>query len=88
MRLRQRQRLQGEQLGFRFPRRGRPTRIRVLERCGQLRLGFAGQIKLTRPNYMGLENIEIEQNLVDALQLTLSTAITPEHPITDADVPF
>lgn len=88
MRLRLNQRLQGEQLDFAFPRRGRPTRRKLLERCGQMRLGFDGQINLTRPAYMRLANIEIEENLPDALQLILSTAITPENPITDADVPF
>lgn len=30
--------LRGEQLDFRFPIRGRPTRTRVLERAGQMRL--------------------------------------------------
>lgn len=32
--------LRGEQLDIRFPIRGRPTRIRVLERAGQMRLNL------------------------------------------------
>ena len=44
MRLHQRVRrgkLQGEQQRLAFPRRGRPTKFRTLERCGQMRLNLS-----------------------------------------------
>lgn len=47
MRLHQRIRrakLQGEQLDITFPRRGRPSRFRRLERAGQMSLALHGQI--------------------------------------------
>jgi hypothetical protein len=50
MRLHQRIRrakLQGEQLDITFPRRGRPSRFRRLERAGQMRLGLDGHLTLT-----------------------------------------
>jgi hypothetical protein len=37
---RRRTKLQGEQLDITFPRRGRPTKFRRLERAGQMRLGL------------------------------------------------
>jgi hypothetical protein len=37
---RSRRKLQGEQLDITFPRRGRPSRFRRLERAGQMRLGL------------------------------------------------
>lgn len=122
MRLNQRQRLQGEQLDFRFPLRGRPTRIRVLERCGQMRLTLAPANSRTRKaefvtspveNSPGMsekrgvcENLQSEtldaaldlcfpprelteaEKIGELNRLFQSTAITPENPITDADVPF
>lgn len=80
-----RRKLEGEQIDITFPRRGRPSRYRRLERAGQMRLGLIGAI---RPNYLNSPHVEIKQNLADSLQMALSTAITPENPITDLDVPF
>ena len=106
MRRSHQQRLQGEQLDIRFPRRGRPTRIRVLERCGQLRLNLCGAAKTERVVHF-VQLVRNEESLDAALDLCFpereltepermrelnrlfqSTAITPENPITDADVPF
>jgi hypothetical protein len=85
IRANRRAKLQGQQLDITFPRRGRPSKFRRLERAGQMRLSLDGAI---RPNYTHSPNVAIEQNLADSLQMMLSTAITPDNPITDADVPF
>jgi hypothetical protein len=56
MRLHQRIRrakLQGEQLDITFPRRGRPSRFRRLERAGQMPLALDGQIT---------QNVQNQQN--------------------------
>jgi hypothetical protein len=53
MRLHQRIRrskLQGEQLDITFPRRGRPSRFRRLERAGQMSLALHGQISQSVQN--------------------------------------
>ena len=47
IRARRRPRLDGEQLGIAFPRRGRPSRLRTLERSGQLRLNLCGKLEQT-----------------------------------------
>jgi hypothetical protein len=60
-----RSRLQGEQLDISFPRRGRLSRFRKLERAGQMRLGLHGQTKLTieAPNVANAEPETIDQAL-------------------------
>jgi hypothetical protein len=45
--------LQGEQLDITFPRRGRPSRFRRLERAGQMPLALDGQIT---------QNVQNQQN--------------------------
>lgn len=70
---RARAKLQGEQLELADPRRGRPTRIRVLERCGQLRLNLQPETaKLSK-----LRNLAIRQEdpeaFDDALEMTFPT---------------
>jgi hypothetical protein len=42
-----RRRLQGEQLDITFPRRGRPSKFRRLERAGQMRLQLHGKVQQT-----------------------------------------
>lgn len=37
--------LRGHQLDLAFPRRGRPSKHRVLERCGQMRLDLSAAVK-------------------------------------------
>jgi hypothetical protein len=65
MRLHQRIRrakLQGEQLDITFPRRGRPSRFRRLERAGQMSLGLEGQIT---QNVQNQQNRQIAQDSPD-----------------------
>jgi len=75
-----RQKLQGEQLDITFPRRGRPTKHRVLERCGQLQLALNGQIKLTpaAATEPAPTLARPAETLEDALQMTF-----PNQPLSE-----
>jgi hypothetical protein len=42
-----RAKLRGEQTEILFPRRGRPSRVRRLEKAGQMRLGLHGKVQQT-----------------------------------------
>src|SRR5258708_33020135 len=56
-----RSKLEGEQLDITFPRRGRPSRIRRLERAGQMRLQLHPSYSRTRkPDFVtsGVEKSE------------------------------
>jgi hypothetical protein len=74
MRLHQRirrARLQGEQLDITFPRRGRPSRFRRLERAGQMRLGLQAPThsRTRNPEFVtsAVENIESPEAALDYL---------------------
>jgi len=72
--------LQGEQLDITFPRRGRPSKHRVLERCGQMQLALAEG----KPP-QNVRIVQIVQNepesLDDALQMTF-----PVRPYTEDEL--
>jgi hypothetical protein len=73
-----RQKLQGEQLDITFPRRGRPSRIRRLERAGQMRLGLGAPPK----NIRIVQSVQNEPETLDsALQMTF-----PVRPYTDDEL--
>jgi hypothetical protein len=58
--------LRGQQLDITFPRRGRPTKHRVLERCGQMTLILGPPPK----NVRIVQNVQEEpETLDDALQM-------------------
>ena len=73
-----RARLQGQQLDISFPRRGRPTRIRVLERCGQLRLNLQ---PLTAKCVAKCNTPHQIEGFDDALQMTF-----PVGPMTELEL--
>ena len=75
-----RERLQGEQLDISFPRRGRPSKFRRLEKCGQMRLNL-------QPG-KSAENVPTEpivqkepESFERALELTF-----PERPLTEMEL--
>jgi hypothetical protein len=70
-------RLQGEQLDISFPHRGRPSRIRVLERCGQLRLSLcdAGPLKQAERQHTALPQ---RDNFDPDRQLSIEEVYDPE----------
>lgn len=51
VRAKRRGKLEGEQLDITFPRRGRPSRIRRLERAGQMRLGLTAGREWTKSEH-------------------------------------
>lgn len=77
-------RLQGEQLDIRFPKRGRPTKRCVLERCGQLQLKLSAT-RETKPAVSVTKAIPDEtifgwsETLDDALQMTFPLAPLSEQ---------
>ena len=75
---RRRSKLQGEQLDITFPRRGRPSRFRRLERAGQMRLNLAGGLNQTRSVVTSPPEPE---TLDDALQMTF-----PVRPYTEDEL--
>jgi hypothetical protein len=62
-----RSRLQGEQLDIAFPRRGRLSRFRKLERAGQMRLGLHGQTKFTQSEHVTSSEPETIDQALDYL---------------------
>jgi hypothetical protein len=76
-----RRKLEGEQLDITFPRRGRPSRFRNLERAGQMRLTLTiGATKV--PNVPRAQAFEHDkETLDDALQMTF-----PVRPLTDDEM--
>jgi hypothetical protein len=65
-----RRKLEGQQLDITFPRRGRPSKHRVLERCGQMQLALTiGVTKVANvPRAQAVEHDK--ETLDDALQMT------------------
>jgi hypothetical protein len=62
-----RAKLQGEQLDIAFPRRGRLSRFRKLERAGQMRLGLHGQTKFTQSEHVTSSEPETIDQALDYL---------------------
>jgi hypothetical protein len=62
-----RAKLQGEQLDIAFPRRGRLSRFRKLERAGQMRLGLHGQTKFTQSEHATSSEPETIDQALDYL---------------------
>jgi hypothetical protein len=62
-----RAKLQGEQLDISFPRRGRLSRFRKLERAGQMRLGLHGQTKFTQSEHATSSEPETIDQALDYL---------------------
>ncbi len=80
-----RSRLEGEQLDISFPRRGRPSRFRRLERAGQLRLELHGQLKLTIDG----PKVRKSDGNSESLKETFDTALDltfPERPLTELEL--
>lgn len=80
---RRRTKLQGEQLDITFPRRGRPSKFRNLERAGQMRLGLAaphtvGSRKSIENRTLGAERPETIDQALDYL--------FPVAPMTDDEL--
>ena len=62
-----RARLRGEQLDLGFPRRGRASRFRCLERAGQMRLGLHGQVNLLPVPPVAIAEPETIEEAIDYL---------------------
>src|SRR5438309_695240 len=73
-----RAKLQGEQLEITFPRRGRPSRFRRLERAGQMRLGLHGQTKFTQSEHVTSSEPETIDQALDYL--------FPVRPLTELEL--
>jgi hypothetical protein len=75
-----RRKLEGEQLDITFPRRGRPSKHRVLERCGQMQLALCRYPK--RPRIVqNVQVVQMSRDFDDALQMTF-----PIRPLTDDEM--
>jgi hypothetical protein len=62
--------LRGQQLDITFPRRGRPTKHRVLERCGQLQLELQpARICSKSTDLCNKPPTACDESLDDALQM-------------------
>ena len=89
MRLHQRIRrpkLQGEQLDISFPRRGRPSRFRRLERAGQMRLGLTAGKYTKCTNHRITEIDQTEQNACQESPEAALDYLFPIRPLTEDEL--
>lgn len=68
--------LQGQQLDIGFPIRGRPTRRRTLEKCGQMRLNLQPAAAIDRKSVD--HHSSREETFDQALELTFPEREPPE----------
>jgi len=85
-----RAKLQGEQIDITFPRRGRPSKFRRLEKAGQMRLGLHGKVQQTAATSATCAinvNAQTETNACHAEDLDTALQMTfPVGPLSEIEL--
>ena len=86
---RQGRRLEGQQLDISFPRRGRPSRFKRLERAGQMRLELLPINRRTRKPEFVTSPVEKSEGNSRSLKETFESALDlcfPERALTELEL--